>query len=538
MRIPTHSVHPFRFIPHSKLKVFLLYNSKHMQKKSQTEESNILSHSVIFSITMYSCLLLGLLRGLIVAKLLGPAVYGIRNVFGVIMEFNGYSHLGSIFAMNREVPYYRGRNEEEKADLMISSTYWSNMFLVLIVGATFSIASFYLRGGTWDSNYCDLMLFSGVLIITGRLKDFYETKLKLENNFYFLSKIELFSRILGIISCIILTYYFYLRGFFAGLLIGDLLFIVSALKNERRIPSLIVSFPIIKGLVKVGFPIMLGGIFLMFLNNADKIMILSMLTEEELGFYGIATVATGLIGIVPRAIYSVTLPPLMKKYGQTKDIYRIKNYFVQPTVIIAYLLPFLLASIYFGIHLLIQYFLIKYLPSIKVVKILTLGLFFSAIPTMAVSVCYAIDKRINVVYLTIPSVILNIIINYSLIRLGMGIEGVAIGTGISYFVFCSTLLWYTMKQYKSTFEEYIKIFLMMYAPFVYALCIIVILDNFFHFLSFGFWMDVRHTVLQLVFFCLCYGFIFVFVRKEAAFVRLFDKFPRVSSLFRKVKDHP
>ena len=58
---------------------------KQIQAKT---ESKILSHSVIFSITMYPCLLLGLLRGLIVAKLLGPAVYGIRNVFGVIMDFN------------------------------------------------------------------------------------------------------------------------------------------------------------------------------------------------------------------------------------------------------------------------------------------------------------------------------------------------------------------------------------------------------------------------------------------------------------------
>lgn len=504
-----------------------------MKQKSQNEESKILSHSVIFSITMYSCLLLGLLRGLIVAKLLGPAVYGIRNVFGMIMEFNSTSHLGTLFAMNREVPFYRGKGEEEKADLMISSTYWSNMFLALIVGAIFIIVSFYLRGGTWDNNYCDLLLFSGVLIIIGRLKEFYETKLKLENHFYLLSRIELFSKILGIISCIGLTYYFYLRGFFIGLVIGDLFFIVSALKNERRIPSLIVSFSIIKTLVKVGFPIMLGGIFLMLLNNADKIMIISMLSEKTLGYYGIAMIATSLIGIVPRAIYSVTLPPLMKKYGQTKDIYRIKNYFVEPTVIIAYLLPFLLASIYFGIHLPIQYFLIKYLPSIKIVKILTLGLFFSAIPTMAISVCYAIDKRINVVFLTIPSVALNFIINYSFIRFGMGPEGVALGTGISYFVFCSTLLWYTMKQYKSTFEEYIKFFLMIYAPFAYSLFLIITIDHLFSFSHDGFWTDLKFTIIMLIIFAIFYSAILFFIRKHSAFVKLIDNLKLSLPFFKK-----
>ena len=131
-------------------------------------------------------------------------------------------------------------------------------------------------------------------------------------------------------------------------------------------------------------------------------------------------------------------------------------------------------------------------------------------------------KRINVVYLTIPSVALNFIINYSLIRLGMGIEGVAIGTGLSYFVFCTTLLWYTMKQYKSTFEEYIKFFIMIYAPFAYSLFLIITIDHLFSFCHVGFWTDLKFTIIGLIVFALFYSAILFFIRKNSAFVKLID----------------
>ncbi|GAG15723.1 unnamed protein product, partial [marine sediment metagenome] len=115
---------------------------------------------------------------------------------------------------------------------------------------------------------------------------------------------------------------------------------------------------------------------------------------------------------------------------------------------------------------------------------------------------------------------LNFIINYSFIRFGTGIEGVALGTGISYFVFCSTLLGYTMKQYKSTFEEYIKFFFMIYAPFAYSLFLIITMDHLFSFSHDGFWTDLKFTIIILIFFSVSYSVILFFVRKQSAFVKL------------------
>ena len=490
-----------------------------MQKKAHSEESKMLSQSAVFSFTLYIILLLGVLRGFLVAKFLGPALYGMRNLFGVFIDYNAYTHFGTLFAMNREVPHYRGRGEEKKAELMVASTFWANLCTVVVIATIFISISFYLRIQNYDQNHCDLLLFTGIIIITSRLVDFYSTKLKLENKFFLLSRIQLVSSSISIFSCIALTYYYSLRGFFIGHLIGDAIFVFSAVKVEKKFPPLIVSIPILQELVKVGAPILGAAILLMVLNSADKIMIVSLLSETALGYYGIAAIATSVIGTVPKAIYSVTLPRLMEKYGKTNDLFQIKNYFVEPTIFLAYFLPFLLSLIYLTIHIPIEYYLSRYIESIIIVKILALGLFFSALPVMATSICYAIKERMSVIYLTIPPLIINIVSNYTLIHLGYGLTGVAIGTALSYFTYCSSLLWYTMKKYKMNLGEHLKFYIIVYSPFLYSSILLIVLDQFVYFRHDSFWPDATFTFAKLLIFYALYCPILFFIRKQTAFAK-------------------
>lgn len=496
------------------------------EETTSNRESEIVSRSIIFSLAQYTSLF-GLARGFVVAKLLGPVLFGIRNTFGIIMSFNTYSHLGTLFAMQRDVPYYRGKSEDAKADLIISSTFWVNMLLVTFAGILCIIASFYLKATNWDDNYCILLFFTGSLIISGRLSEFYNYSFQIENKFYVLSRIQLYSKIVTAVSCIALTYFFSLRGFFIGLFIGDLFFITDSFFNiEKKIPSLIVSFQVIKDLMKTGLPMLASGMLFILLINIDKIMILWFLSQKDLGFYGIATIATGVIGTISDSVFSVTLPEMMKKYGKTHDIKRIKNYLIEPTVVLAYFLPFLLASIYFLIHIPIQYYMVKFIPSIKIVKILTLGLFFFAVPTMAHSICIAVNKVINLTYFNFITISISAILNYTFIKLGFGLEGIALGTSISYFIHCTTTLTYAMSQFKAEAKEYIKFFITIYAPFVYASILIIGLDTLSRPSYPSFFSDLKSTSLIIVIFCILYSIIFLFIKNNSTFVKLIEIFSK------------
>jgi O-antigen/teichoic acid export membrane protein len=498
-------------------------------------KNNVVSQSAIYSLALYACLFFGIIRGLIVAKLLGPVLYSFRNVYGMIIEFHSFSQLGTITGMEREVPYYRGKGYEEKADIIVSTTFWLNIFYVLTASVIFILVSFVCRAKTYlNGNYCDLIFFCGLSIIAQKICELFNAKFQIDKEFYFLSRIQLISRAFGIVSCVVLTYYFSLRGFFIGFLSIDIFYILIVLTHKKKFPALVIDLKILKELIKIGLPIMASGLAYIMLRSCDKIMILSMLSEQDLGYYGLSTLAIGVIDVISSSTFSVISPNLMQEYGKTDDRNQIKHYFLEPTVILAYFLPFILASIYFGIHLPIQHYLFKYIPSIIVVKILVLGLFFLVTPTTAIAVCLAINKQLHLFYITILAVFINIFSNYLLIRFGLGLRGVALGTGISYFLLCSIILWYTMVQYGLNLIEKMKLFIFLYVPFLYSILIILTLDKLLtnNYKSFG--SDFLFTIFTLLIFCVLYSPILFLIRNHSAFIKLIEKSPLSRFIKKKV----
>jgi Na+-driven multidrug efflux pump len=225
----------------------------------------------------------------------------------------------------------------------------------------------------------------------------------------------------------------------------------------------------------------------------------------------------------------------MEKLGKTEDIKSIKNYFTETSMILAYVVPLLLAAIYFCIHLPIQYYLIKYLPSIDVVKILSMGLYFSVFPSMAIATCNAMNKQIEIVFLTLPILFVNFLVNYLFLQYGFGIKGVALGTSISYFFYTTALIYYTFKQYKYTIKKYIFFLLAIYAPFICMILLIYLIETFIVLEQKNFWADVKTTSLTLGIFYLCYCPIFFFIRKHSSFKKLYSSMPKINVIRKREK---
>jgi len=489
----------------------------------KSQSNQILYHTSVYVIAHYICSFLGMIRAFIVAKLLGPYLYGFRHVFDMIIRFSSFSHFGTMYGMNREVPYYRGTGDKDKETDILSSAFWANLIFLFTISLFIITSSYFLRSyAIIDDKYCDILFFSGLIIITNRLCQYYEIKLKLDKKVTVLSILDLYGRIFGIVICIILTYFFNLRGFFTGILIGDVTLLLLYYNADKNIPAFKICFPIIRELIKVGFPIMAVGIMSMLLGNTDKLMILKYFSEESLGFYGISSFIAMILGMIPGKLYQVTMPYIMEAYGKTKDINQIKNYFIEPTVLLAYISPFIIAAIYFSIHIPIEFFLKKYMPSIIVIQILSLGFYFLILNTMATSICYAVNKQMNIFYLTIPCIFINVMLNYILIHQGMGINGVAIGTSITHFVFNFSILILTIKQYEESYSKLFKFLSLIYFPFVYALFLMLSINFLFQKTFDELWSDAIYTATKIVVFCSLYSLILFIIRNNSTLQNLVE----------------
>jgi O-antigen/teichoic acid export membrane protein len=293
-----------------------------------------------------------------------------------------------------------------------------------------------------------------------------------------------------------------------------------------QVPPLMLAGKAIWRLVKIGFPIMLVWLLVILLRSTDRIIIVSMLSKEMLGYFAIGTMVSGIVyASISELILTLFYPRFMEELGRSDNIRHILRYFIDPTTIIAYLTPLLIGFIYFGIHLPFQYFLPKYLPSIDVSQILIFGGFFFSILSTSVMICIGLKKHATILIIFTLGILLVIFFSYMSIRMELGINGVAIGTTTAYFIVSFIAIWYTLMQFKSTNHECVKFLILIYTPFLYSLCLLIFLDSFLIFRITGFWSDLFYTFVKISIFYLMFSIILLFVKNHSAMRKLVDALP-------------
>ena len=69
----------------------------------------------------------------VVASFLGPAQFGVIKILEMIQEMSKYGNLGFTSVAAREIPYHRGRQDEEKEKLTRNVAYSSEIILTLVL---------------------------------------------------------------------------------------------------------------------------------------------------------------------------------------------------------------------------------------------------------------------------------------------------------------------------------------------------------------------------------------------------------------------
>jgi O-antigen/teichoic acid export membrane protein len=491
-----------------------------LNKTLHTIEKDILNKSIFYSFSIYVRMFLKIISGVMIAKLLGPALFGLKNAFEMTLNYEACSDIGTFWALSREAPYFRGEKNPEKADMAIRSVFTVNVCYAVVAAAILISISHYLGLRGYEKEHVDFILFLGLIILTGKLYGFLITLLKIDKKFQLLSKIQILYGFTASVVGVILVYMLGFRGLLISLVIADTACIACILLAGQSLPRPAVSHQLYWHLAKIGLPIMVLFLVISLMNSADKILILWMISEEALGHYGVATVAAGIIGTIPVAIQSITLTPLMEKYGRTKDRHSVLQYFADPTVLMTYIIPLLVAILYFGAHLPVVYFLDQYIQSVDALKILIFGNYFDAITTPALSICLAFNKQVRVTCIALPIAALDFCLNYILLKAGLGIEGAALGTCAGYFAYFCAISFFACKQFGDSVRDYARMMIVLITPIVYSIFLVWIIDSTIKPMIGHIYSDLLVTILKYCLFVIFYSLVFVCVRRHSVFVKL------------------
>ena len=441
---------------------------------------------------------LGMFRSLIIAGGLGPSLYGAWNILMVIFTYNSYVDLGLVNGMNKEMPYLRGKGDAAEAEKVKDNTFWAVSIIATIINILLVAASVvfqdHLPGG--------MVAAVCILAITNILFQLYNFLICLLRTDKAFGLFGLANVLLSLTSlaCVIVFFKFLpgkLYGALSALAVGYLLvslYIVYRMKYRIRFT---LNVRRVIGIFKTGFPLIIIQIGAILLISIDRWMIAGMIDQISLGYYGIGLTMANFLFAGASTVAFTLYPFMLERFGQTNDAGQSEQLVYTPIIVLSYLMAVACTLIALAVPLLITYVLPAYVPGIHAAVILIFGIYFISIMTICGNFLVSINKQNIVLYVQMGLIPLSVVFNYALIKSGLGIEGVALGTAAVYFLYGTAIILVALRSFTRSYKELLLKTGKVYFPFVASFVVYLLLKAVFGSVHASLKDDLLVTALQI-----------------------------------------
>lgn len=420
---------------------------------------------------------LTMMGAIVTRHLLGPYSMGIWATLNLVLEYAGYSVLGISQATVREIPYYVGKKEEEKAAEVKNLT---ASFALLTSG----IAGVGILGfAVLKRNDLSPVMFWGLisistLVILQRWNNTMVSVLRAYKRFDHISYLMVASAIVKLALIFILSSRFGLYGFMTAMVLSGI-FNIAYLAKVYDFKFHFVMNHKIKALIQFGVPLMLLGFVGAIFKSVDKMIIVKLLGYKAMGFYSIAVMVIGYLNRIPLIIGGILLPHFQEIYGVRDSVLDVKNYVDKAVFGLLRTMLLMIGLVWIVAPLLVEVFLPQFREGIPAVKWLCLSSLF-----LSLAIPYAdfISLTLKKYFLLFPimgvCIALAAGLNVTAIRLGWGIEGVSVMTAIAYFVYF-LLVFAVSRRFFYSYSEAFSILKQVLFHFIYSVTVLLLLDNLF-----------------------------------------------------------
>ena len=480
------------------------------------KEEGTIGDAAALSGSLYLSQALYLIRGFLIAQLLGPSSYGVWSVFKSFFEGAPYLGLGTQQAMLREVPFSSGKGDETKKSIIIQTSLSWNILLTSII----MILIFIISSTRFGSGYRIEIRLAGILFVLNAIHLFMWPKFKSEQKILLLSKYMLSYAVLNTTFGLALLVFFKLNGLLLGMILAQLILLTYLIRNNHISIHLHIDKTILIELFNVGFPIMILWLLFFLMGNVDRFIIFLTLGKTQTGFYSLAGFISSIVTYISYTITTVIFPRMMYVYGKTGEKKYIEKYFEKPIAFLSVFVPIILCVIYINIGSIINLLLPQYLPGIGVLHILIIALFFSTICGLPVNLIIALNKQKKFMYITALIFLLSIILDFIIIRLGFGMNGVGLVTAFIFFLASLIANGYALKLLKDNKKEIYWNLFLIYLPFIYSFTVMFLLiSNLF---IYNILLD--NLLKSIIFILLIIPFIFYVEKKSNAINKFLSSF--------------
>ena len=466
-----------------------------------------LRDSAVFATAQYIFRVLIMARGLVAARLLGPAAFGGWNAIQLLMDYGPASVAGTFQGLDQTLPPRLVDGDPDAIDrtqraglfnVLLLSTLYAGCAVIYFSFSHGKIINFWgMRG----------VAIAGVCVVLGNLGSYYINLLRAHNNFTGVSSWFLIQSVVGVGLALALIRRLGIWAILDGWLVGTVVAWVVLLWQVRRIAPFVprASSESI-ALIRAGAPMYLYSVSVI-LRSLDRVIILKYLDITALGYYGLATTAMTLLLYLPDSASFVLYPQLLKRYRAGGDRPEAVRSQVERTYrALAVLVPALCGVTFLWANDLIMALLPKFNPGLPTIRLMCFGAGGLAFAGLSSIVLMTLRRQHYLVPVALCSTLLGAALDLLAVKLGFGIRGVAFASMVAYAITGMLMTWMAFSGIETSRRAALARVAMTFLPLAISLALAFGIDRLLPPpLRVGLAAHARHMLVQLAIFAPVYA---------------------------------
>jgi O-antigen/teichoic acid export membrane protein len=375
--------------------------------------------------------LLGL-RGVALASLLGPELFGVWSLFRMALGYLGFVAQGLLRGMEVKVAATSSRHHRSTTR---GQKIWGQVVLgpTLFLYGSLSVAA--VVAWLWPTEGTAGLVLLGVALglLPDRLLKYARTFLRASGSLRQFAVLELLQTALQLVFTVGLALVWGLVGAFAGFLAANVTGLCFAAHHAPWRPR---YAPRRAGQVfRIGFPVSLINISTTVLQTVDRLLVGAFAGIAALGIYSFAVTLSGLGVGLAQVVRNVVLTHVYGRKSASVAPHSGRMILDRSMAAYTTLLPPLagLAALILGPVVMIV--LPQYEPAILPAQIFVFIGVLQGIVNVSVLGIVADGRQGRLPFICLGAVFLNVILSLLALFLGLGLEGVAAGTLFSRAVY-------------------------------------------------------------------------------------------------------
>lgn len=412
----------------------------------------VLKETLVYGVGTYLSQLLSAIRGMVIAGMLGPSLYGLWKVVQVGLDYLAYTHLGALHGMARQLPIAK-KEGDTAGDRTFRSVALAFTWTSAVIGGLLTI----LVANLLDATPGIVWMGVAVLLIPVQLFRFLHMICLADGRFAVLSSANLLLASVSFAVMVLLVPTFQVMGVLAGLAAGYLAGILFGwLRGIYSHPPQWDYFKpgnsrkAIWSLLVVGFPFMTVDALFVVWQGVDRLALATVYgaNTPSLGHYGLAAMIASFAIQLPQVITRVLFRRTVRTFGTgesvaTLDMTEKRKYIDLPVQAVSGATPILFVLCAIASQALLPLALPEYIPAGPLIVVLLFAAYWTGVGLMVRHVYTGSNQQVRLGVFYAGAIVLTLGVIYADAFLGGGRLGPmagAVGMLCASIVFALTAL--------------------------------------------------------------------------------------------------